>query len=104
MQESIGQHGNNHPLVVIDFPMIECECKFSHGVSTLEGKEKGGDVESAAESACREEGEVYWIVSVRGLVAGFKYEFHFQSFVEGVDHYLWKSIFSTNTNSHKSLR
>jgi hypothetical protein len=39
---------------------------------------KGGDVQKAGESACREEGEVCLIVSVRGLVAGFKYEFLFQ--------------------------
>jgi hypothetical protein len=39
---------------------------------------KGEDVQKAGESACREEGEVCLIVSVRGLVAGFKYEFLFQ--------------------------
>ena len=55
-------HGLDHPAVVIGLPKLECECEFSH---------------------CREEGEVYWIAAVSGLVAGFKYEFQFQWFVQG---------------------
>ena len=55
-------------------------------------------------SACRQGGEVYWIVSLSGLVAGFVYEFHFQCFVvEGADkhrHYTWTNNFSTSTSSY----
>jgi hypothetical protein len=84
MQVANMYHGLDHPEVVIDVPELECECKSSH---------------------CREEGEVYWIVAVRGLVAGFKYEFHFQWFVEGDKNgnyaNMWKSNFSTRTSSHK---
>ena len=40
-----------------------------------------------------------------GLVAGFKYEFHFQWFVEGDNYgnygYMWKTIFSTSTSSYQ---
>jgi hypothetical protein len=32
-----GQHGNDHPAVVIDLPTLECECTFLHGASTLGG-------------------------------------------------------------------
>jgi hypothetical protein len=49
--------------------------------------------------------EVYWIVSLSGLVAGFVYEFHFQWWfvVEGADkhrQYTWKNNFSTSSSSY----
>jgi hypothetical protein len=82
-------------------PLFECECKHSHGE---QGREKGGNERSIEASACRQGGEVYWIVSLSGLVAGFVYEFHFQCFVvEGADkhrHYTWTNNFSTSTSSY----
>jgi hypothetical protein len=53
-----GQHGLDHPSVVIDLPELVCECKFSRRTSAS----------SIEASACREKGEVYWMVSVRGLI------------------------------------
>ena len=97
-----GQHGLDHPAVFIHMPFLECECKHSHGEP---GREKGGTESSVEASACRQGGEVYWIVSLSGLVAGFVYEFHFQWFVvEGADerkHYTWTINFSTSTSTYK---
>ncbi len=55
------QHVLDHLSDFIDLSWLECEYKFSHNQSTSDGdgREKGGD-------ACREGGEVYWMVSVRG--------------------------------------
>jgi hypothetical protein len=98
--DTAGQHGLDHPAVFIQMPLLECECKHSHGEP---GREKGGNESSVEASACRQGGEVYWIVSLSGLVAGFVYEFHFQWFVvEGADkhrHYTWTNNFSTSTSS-----
>jgi hypothetical protein len=99
--DAAGQHGLDHPAVFIQMPLLECECKHSHGEP---GREKGGNESSVGASVCRQGGEVYWIVSLSGLVAGFVYEFHFQcSVVEGADrhrHYTWTNNFSTSTSSY----
>ena len=88
-----GQHGLDHPSVVIDLPELVCECKFSrrtrgmykhfsgghipeenYNLSSLHhnfsspGRKQGGAANSSQASACREKGEVYWMVSVRGLI------------------------------------
>jgi len=95
-----GQHGLDHPTVFLKVPWLECECKFSHGSS---GREIGGEARSIDASGCAEEGEVYWIVSLSGLVPGFVYECHFQCIVEEADtntHYMWKLSFSTDNSSY----
>jgi beta-1,4-mannosyl-glycoprotein beta-1,4-N-acetylglucosaminyltransferase len=83
--------------------MFECECKHSHGAPTSVFREQGGDASAIEASACIEGGEIYWIASLSGLVAGFVYEFHFQCLVEGADtnaQYIWKNNFSTSTSSY----
>jgi hypothetical protein len=103
LADTLGQHGPDHPAVHIRLPMLECEFKHSHGASTSALREQGGDA-SAIETACTEGGEVYWIVSLSGLVPGFAYDFHFQWFVvDGADkhrHYTWTNNFSTSTSSY----
>jgi len=96
-----GEHGLDHPGVVIDVPRLQCKCKDSHHASTS-GREYGGDERSSQASACREEGEVYWIVSVRGLVPGFVYEVHFVWSLErsGENSYHWKTGFTSSTSSY----
>jgi len=99
-----GQHGLDHPGVYIGVPMFECECKHSHGAPTSVFREQGGDASAIEASACIEGGEIYWIASLSGLVAGFVYEFHFQWWfvVEGADkhrQYTWKNNFSTSSSS-----
>jgi hypothetical protein len=37
----LGQHGLDHPAVHIHMPMLECECKHSHGASTSDFREQG---------------------------------------------------------------
>jgi hypothetical protein len=71
--DTAGQHGLDHLAVFIDLPWLECECKFSISASTsdIDGGQHGV-------AACREGGEVYGIVSVRGLVPGFLYRLDFK--------------------------
>jgi hypothetical protein len=86
--------------------MLECECKHSHRSTTIEYtwavREQSGDAGAKEASACREGAEVYWIVSMSGLVAGFVYEFHFQWFI--VDGQVTspdlRKNFSTSTSSY----
>jgi hypothetical protein len=70
-------NGLDHPTVFIDLPDLECECTCSHDETTSSYREQGGTTSSSEGSTCREEGKLYWNVSVRGLVAGFVYEVHF---------------------------
>ena len=95
-----GQHGLDHPGVVIDVPMLKCEC--SEHETTSSGREYGGDERSSEASACRVEGEVCWIVSVRGLVPSFVYEVHFQFSLQwsGENGYHWKTGFTSSTSSY----
>jgi hypothetical protein len=73
LSQDEGYHGFYHPAVVIDIPELECECKdsFSIEATTMEA------------GACREGGEAYWKLSVRGLTAGFVYKIRFEWFVGG---------------------
>jgi hypothetical protein len=89
--DTAGQHGLDHPAVFIDFPVLECVCN-----------EQGDAASSTVEtSACREGGEVYWILSVRGLIEGFAYQVDVESFVAGNENtHNWNSIFSTMTSSY----
>ena len=88
-----GYHGLDHPAVAIDVPELECECKDSFSIEAME--------KSMEASACRDGGEVYWILSVRGLVAGFVYEIRFEWFVLGTQNTRhWHNIFSSNTSSY----
>ncbi len=91
LQADNGYHGLDHPAVAIDIPELECECKgvFSFEASTMEA------------SACKEGGEVYWIMSVRGLVAGFVYKVDFEWYVLGKQNtHHWYTIFSSSTSSY----
>jgi hypothetical protein len=95
LQAANGYHGLDHPAVAIDVPELECECKDSFSIEAME--------KSMEASACREGGEVYWILSVRGLVAGFVYEIRFEWFVlKGKQNtHLWShTIFSSSTSSY----
>jgi hypothetical protein len=90
-------HGLDHPAVFIDLPELECECTYSHAATTSH-KEQGGAASSSEASACREEGKVYWNVSVRGLVAGFVYEVHFSLEWSGETAHHWNTIFTPSTS------
>jgi hypothetical protein len=91
--------GLDHPAVVIHIPWIECKCKDSHHAAT---RAQGGDASSVETSACREGvGEAYWVVSVRGLVAGFVYEVQsaVQFDLSGEITHL-KTVFTPSTDSY----
>jgi hypothetical protein len=92
------QHGLDHPAVFIHLPLLECECRHPHGASTSAFSFFRDEA-----SACRDGGEIYWIVSHGGLVAGFVYEFHFQWIIQGAEtnnHYMWRNVFSASTSSY----
>jgi hypothetical protein len=97
-----GEHGLDHPGVAIDVPELKCKCKDSDHATTSSGREYGGDERSIQASSCREDGEVYWIVSVSGLVPGFVYEVHFEWSLEwsGETAYHWKTGFTSSTSSY----
>ena len=123
-----GQHGLDHPSVVIDLPGLVCECKFSRrarwmyqhfsgghipgvtsNLSSLHqnfsspGRKQGGAANTTQASACREKGEVYWMVSVRGLITGFVYEVLFEyewpaAGEENAHH--WSTVFTPSTSAY----
>jgi hypothetical protein len=99
---SAGQHGLDHPAIVIDLPELECECEYSHFVTTSSGREQSGAASSIEARACREEGEVYWIVSVRGLVPGCVYEVHFEWSLDlsGENVHHWNTVFTPSTSTY----
>jgi hypothetical protein len=72
-----GQHGLEHPAVVIDFPSLECACDDSNASSTSSGRERGGDA-SLHVGTCKAGGQARWVFAVRGLVPGFSYKLHFK--------------------------
>jgi hypothetical protein len=76
-QVANGQHGLDHPAVVIDFPSLECACDDSNASSTSSDREQGGD-ESSRGGTCKAGGQARWVLSVRGLVPGFSYRLHFK--------------------------
>jgi hypothetical protein len=51
-QVANGQHGLDHPAVVIDFPSLECACDDSNASSTSSDREQGGD-ESSRGGTCK---------------------------------------------------
>ena len=99
---SAGQHGLDHPAIVIDLPELECECEYSHFATTSSGREQSGAASSIETRACREEGEVYWIVPVRGLVAGCVYEVHFEWSLDlsGENAHHWNTVFTPSTSTY----
>jgi len=91
LSQDEGYHGLYHPAVVIDIPELECECKdsFSIEATTIEA------------GACREGGEAYWKLSVRGLIVGFVYQIRFEWFVGGDQpDFYWDTAFNTSTSSY----
>jgi hypothetical protein len=80
MHVTIGQHGLDHPPVVVDAPSLEYA--NSHG------------------STCRAGHQASWVLSVRGLVPGFSYRLHFVWSL--VDEQLgeFDTVFSTTTSSY----
>ena len=90
VRDAAWQHGLNHPAVVVNFPFLECECtEYSHV-----------DIEP---SACREGGQVYFFVSVRGLFPqqaglGFVYELDINWSCESDKlRHTWKSLVTAQT-------
>ncbi len=97
--DTAGQHGMDHPAIVIDLPVIECECKYSYGsdATTLAGREQGGDASSMESIAYNAENRVYLIFLVHGLVLGCIYEVQFNC---DQDEYHWKTEFTPSTRSY----
>ncbi len=102
--DATGQHGLDHPATVIHLPELVCECTNSQGSTTSFGREQGGAPSSIETSACREGGEVHWIVSISGLVAGFVYEVHFELEWSGENAhktvFQWNTVFTSSTRSY----
>jgi hypothetical protein len=98
-----GQHGLDHPTIVIDLPELECECEYSHFATTSSGREESGAASSMVTRTCREEGEVYWIVPVRGLVVGIVFEVHFDWSLDlsGENTHHWNTVFTPSASSYK---
>ena len=101
--DATGQHGLGHKAVVVDIPVLECECDYSHFDTISSGREQGGASSSIAASACREGGQVDFIVSVRGLVQGFTYELEIIWFLLDNDRltHMWKSIVTAETDAYE---
>ena len=80
MHVTIGQHGLDHPPVVVDAPSLE--------YANLHG------------STCSAGHQASWVLSVRGLVPGFSYRLHFVWSL--VDEQLgeFDTVFSTTTSSY----
>jgi hypothetical protein len=100
--DTAGQHGIDHPAIVIDLPVIECECKYSYGsdATNLAGREQDGDASSMESTACNAERRVYLIFVVRGLVPGFVYEVQFECEWSGQGDYHWKTVLTPSTRSY----
>jgi hypothetical protein len=79
-----------------------CEFTNSQGPTTSFGREQGGAPNSVETSEYREGGEVHWIVSISGLVAGFVYEIHFDlEWSGGKNSHHWNTVFTSSTRSYK---
>jgi hypothetical protein len=88
-QVANGQHGLDHPAVVIDLPSLECACDDSNASSTSSDRERGGDA-SLHVGTCKAGGQARWVFAVRGLVPGFSYKLHFKwSLSEWRPHFAW---------------
>ena len=88
VSDAAGQHGLDHPSVVVDLPVLECECT------------EYSDVNIEA-SSCREGGEVYFVVSARGLVPWFVYELEIKWPLDRDElMHTWKSVVMPDTDSY----
>ena len=100
--DDTGQHGLGHKAVVVDIPVLECECQYSHFDTTSSGREQGGASSSVEARACSEGGQVDFIVSVRGLVQGFTYKLEINWFL--LDNYrlahMWTSVVTAETDAY----
>jgi hypothetical protein len=95
VSDAAGQHGLHHPAVVVDVPVLECECtKYTHVPHPR----------SIETRSCREGGQVDFIVSVRGLVPWFAYELEIKWSLESDElRHTWNSVVTTDTD-HYSFR
>ncbi len=96
--DTAGQHGLDHPGVWIDIPRLECECKYP-GIppATLPGRKQASSLEA---SACREGGELYWVVSGGGLIEGYVYKIDFELSFQGNLARHWQTVFSSSRSSY----
>ena len=80
-------------MVVIDVPVLECECtEYSPVASSTE-------YSHVASRSCREGGQVDFNVAVRGLVPGFQYEFEITWTLEGEQlSQTWKLVKTAETD------
>jgi hypothetical protein len=87
-----GLHGIDHPTIVVDAPVLECECtEYSHV-----------DINA---SSCTEGGQVDFFVSMRGLVPGFVYEFKIKWELDDDNlTHTWKSVMEKNEKDSYTLR
>jgi hypothetical protein len=91
---TIGQHGLDHPAVVIDFPSLECDCDYSNASSISSEGQRGSD------AICRAGGQASWVLSVRGLVPGYSYKLHFKWSIEDEQLGAFDSVILTSTSSY----
>jgi hypothetical protein len=104
--DTAGQHGLDHPGVWINIPRLECECKYP-GIlpATSPGRKEVGAASSLEASACREGGEIHWVVSGAGLIEGYVYKIEFElSFQGNLENSLetrhWQTVFSSSRSSY----
>ena len=79
-------------------PRLECECKYP-GIppATSPGRKQASSLEA---SACREGGELYWVVSGGGLIEGYVYKIDFElSFQGNLARHL-QTVFSSSRSSY----
>jgi hypothetical protein len=89
-QVANGQHGLDHPAVVVDSPVLECECKETWSPSLHE---------LSSTSTC--EHSVVLIVSVRGLAPQFVYEVEIKWSLESEKlTHTWRSVVKTETDCY----
>jgi hypothetical protein len=95
VSDAAGQHGLHDPAVVVDVPVLECECtKYTHVPQPRY-------IET---SSCREGGQADFIVSVRGLVPWFAYELEIKWSLKSDElRHTWNSVVTTDTD-HYSFR
>ena len=73
--DTAGQHGLDHPGVVIGVPSLECTCDYALSISSDE--ESDGD-ETLHERTCISGDAASWVVKVSGLLPGFLYRLQVQ--------------------------
>ncbi len=85
------QHGIDHPAIIVEAPVLECECTDYSNV----------DIEA---SSCTEGGQVDFFVSMRGLVPGFVYEFEIKWTLDDTLTHTWKSVMENTEKDSYTLR